>query len=129
MKNYLLLILLLVSATSIAQSLPGKPLGSVPAVPCLTLNQRVRLGDSLAMLPRVRRAAREYRTAADTATKAANVARYSARNFSNALVAQQRLTTDASAQATSWKSKARRRGLLNWLFIAAAGGLTYLSIK
>jgi hypothetical protein len=70
------------------------------------------------MLPKVRRAAIEYRTAVEIAQ------RHSA-GLSTALVAQQGLTTRAHRESKQWKEKARRRGLLNWIFTAIAGGAAY----
>lgn len=90
--------------------------------PCLTVTQRVRLGDSMAMLPRVRRAAVEYRTAAE-------VAQRTSADATRALATQQGMTNAMVVESQRWKGKARRRGLLNWLFIAAGGSLTYLSVR
>lgn len=82
---------------------------------CLSVPQRQRLADSMATLPVVRRAAQQYRLSADA--------------YAGALVAQQRLSTDAALQASAWKATARKRGLLNLLLVAGLGGLGYFTLS
>ena len=77
--------------------------------------QRQRLADSLATLPLVRQAAWQYRLSAE--------------DYRAAVLTQRELTTDARAQATNWKARARKRGLLNYLLLALVGSLTYFSIR
>ena len=111
MTRYLLAILLAASLPLTAQSQPGKPAETV----CLTIPQRQRLADSLAVLPVVREAGQQFRRSADA--------------YAGALVAQQRLTTDQAAQAQQWKQRARKRGFLNWVMAGVLAGSAYLYLQ
>lgn len=121
------MILLLGFTALTAYSQPGAKRPAAP-IPCLTANQRQHLADSLARLPQLRRAAQEFRYAADTAYDAAVKAKRAATGFASALVAQQKVSTAYATERNEWKAKARRRGLLNWLFVALASGALYAAV-
>lgn len=81
----------------------------------------------------VRREAAAWRTSSGYFQQAADsLGRANALNLSAVRTCQQDfenqqlLTQNEFAKANAWQQKARRRGLLNWLFVAAAGGAAYL---
>lgn len=102
---------MLASLPSIAQSLPGKPVVN----PCLTVTQRQRLADSLATLPVVRKAAREFRLSADA--------------YAGQVQVEKQLKVDALVQADEYKGKAQRRGLVNVLLGLVIAAITYVAIQ
>lgn len=100
---------------------------------CLSVPQAAKIQDSLRVLPVVRREAaawqmssRFYQQAADSLYRSSELNLYAARAAERAFEGQQLLTQNEFAKANAWKQKARRRGLLNWLLLAGAGGAAYL---
>ncbi len=94
--------------------------------------QAAKIADSLAVLPLVRReasawqrAAWHFQTAGDS-LRVAYVARGAAyQKLRGAMLDQQLLTTNEVAKAEGWRKRAQRRGLLNYLLLAAAGYLCF----
>lgn len=87
------------------------------------------------MLPLVRREASQWRAASGTYRQAADSLRRALalrqgleQSYQLSLADQSRLTTSATADATEWRSKARKRGVVNILLTSAIGALAYLAI-
>lgn len=100
---------------------------------CLTVPQAAKIQDSLRVLPLVRQEAGAwrqssyyYKTAADSLRRANYLNLSAVRASQSAFAGQLLLTQNEAAKAEGWKQKARRRGLLNWIGLAIAGGAAYL---
>ena len=101
---------------------------------CIPTVQAARIADSLSVLPMVRKeaaawqqAAGHFQSASDS-LRVAYVARGQAyQKIRGALLDQQLLTANETAKAIQWEHRARKRGWLNYLLLAALGGLGYLS--
>lgn len=93
---------------------------------CLPIAQAAKIADSLSVLSVVRREAASWKLAADSA-HAASLARGRAyQQLRGALLDQQLLTANETANADLWRHRARRRGLLSYLLLAGIGGSAYL---
>jgi hypothetical protein len=97
--------------------------------------QAAKVRDSLTVLPKVRREARSwrtaatnYRTAADTA-HAAYLRQASAMANTRLALREQKIeTVRQEVKAKEWKGKARRRGFWNWAVAAVAVAVTFVSV-
>ena len=85
------------------------------------------------MLPVVRQEAaawhsssRYFQQSSDSLRRANALNLDAVRATQAAFEGQQLLTQNEFAKANAWEQKARRRGLLNWLGLALAGGAAYL---
>jgi hypothetical protein len=95
--------------------------------------QAAKIQDSLRVLPLVRQEAGAwrkssyyYRGAADSLSRSNSLNLDAVRASQRAFAEQVLLTQNETAKAEGWKQKARRRGLLNWIGLAVAGGAAYL---
>lgn len=88
---------------------------------CFTPTQAAQVADSLKVLPLVRAEAGQWR-------QASAAYQGQAAGLRTALTDERQLHVLAEARAADYQRKARRRGLLNWLFLAVAGGLTALAV-
>ena len=127
MKRLLLLLTLGLSSFS----------GHSQTTKALTIStqQAAKIEDSLRVLPLVRREARQwqmasgaYQQAADSLRRALRLQQGMGQSYQQSLADQTRLTTSATAEATEWRSKARKRGVINLLLTGAIGALAYLAI-
>jgi hypothetical protein len=96
--------------------------------------QAAKVRDSLAVLPKVRREARHWRTAATNYRYAADTAQAAYVRQASATIGMQlalREETVASARyeakAKEWKEKARRRGFWNWVAVVGVALLTVVA--
>lgn len=101
----------------------------------LSVQQAAKIQDSLRVLPTVRQEANAwhqastlYKGAADSLQRALSAQQNIGRSYQQSLADQQKLLTSATAEATEWRSKARKRGVVNVLLVALAGGLLVLAI-
>ncbi|MGI4742610.1 MAG: hypothetical protein ACRYG7_46220 [Janthinobacterium lividum] len=127
MQNALLIGLLLLPAASLAQR--PLPVG-------LSVAQAAKICDSLAVLPLVRqeaaawhRSAAHFQSAADSLGQADVLHLRAFQAEKRALQAQAGLLREESARAAQWKHRARRRGLLNYVLLALAGGAGYAFLR
>jgi len=102
---------------------------------CLPVAQAGKIQDSLRVLPVVRREAaawqtssRFYQLAADSLWRSNELNLEAVRATQAAFEGQMQLTQNEFAKANAWQRKARKRGFLNWLLLAGAGGAAYLFI-
>jgi TPR repeat protein len=98
--------------------------------------QAAKVRDSLRVLPIVRReagalrkAASQYRAAADTAQAAYFWQSRSLASVQVALREEKGRTVQEHEQANNWKAKARRRGFLNWLTVVTVVVVTGLAVR
>lgn len=98
--------------------------------------QAAKVRDSLRVLPVVRReagswrkAAGQYRAAADTAQAAYFWQSRSLVGMQVALREEKGRTMQEHERANSWKVKARRRGFLNWLTVAVVVLVSGLAVR
>jgi hypothetical protein len=124
MRNLLLLILLLSGYNASCQA---------TKTVCLSVPQAAKIQDSLRVLPVVRdealawrKASGFYQRAADSLSRANSLNLDAVRASQRSFQSQVLLTQNETAKAEGWKQKARRRGLLNWIGLALAGGAAYL---
>lgn len=122
------LILLLLLTASRASSQPTSV--------CLTVRQAAKINDSLRVLPFLRRendtlrvAMGQYRHSADSATAAAQHHERAYLGKSLAYEVQSELLASAKLDTDHWRSLARRRGFVNWLFTTATAGVGYYFIS
>ena len=101
----------------------------------LPAREATKIYDSLRVLPLVRQEAHRwqaasgaYRQAADSLRQALAAQQAASQTYQRSLTDQARLTTSATADATQWRSKARKRGVVNGLLAGAVGVLAYLAI-
>lgn len=101
----------------------------------LTVAQAAKIEDSLRVLPMVRQEARQWQLAATSFQHAADSLRRTgsfqqdaARSYQQSLNDQQRLLTSETATATEWRSKARKRGVVNVLLVTLSGVLAFLAV-
>jgi hypothetical protein len=88
---------------------------------CFTPAEAARVADSLKVLPVVRAEAMQWQQASAAYLRQAASTRA-------ALSDERQHNVLAEARAADYKKKAHRRGLLNWLFLAVAGGVGCLAI-
>lgn len=98
--------------------------------------QAAKVRDSLRVLPKVRKeakawrtAATNYRTSADTAQAAYFRELSATANTRLALREQKIETVRYEVSAKQWKEKAQRRGFWNWAAAAAVALLTVITIN
>ncbi|GGF04266.1 hypothetical protein [Hymenobacter cavernae] len=127
MKNALLLILLLGTFSSFSQS---------TKTVTISATQAAKIEDSLRVLPVVRQEAQQWRLAsgsyqhaADSLTRALSLQRDAGQSYQKSLTDQQKLLTSETAEKTEWRSKARKRGVINVLLVALSGVLVVLTIS
>lgn len=131
MKQLLLLILLPASYSASCQT--TKPAVANPVT--LSVAQAAKIEDSLRVLPLVRQEAQQwhlaataYRHAADSLQRATSAQHDAAQAYQQSLMDQQRLLASETAAKTEWRSKARKRGVLNGLLVALSGVLLGLAV-
>ncbi len=97
--------------------------------------QAAKIEDSLRVLPLVRQEAQQWQQAATTFQHAADSLRRAgglqqdaALSYQKSLSDQQRLLTSETAATTEWRSKARKRGVVNVLLITLSGVLAVLAL-
>jgi hypothetical protein len=95
-----------------------------------------RIADSLRTLPKVRleaekwqHSAYHFKSAADSALWAHNLAEQALKSQGKAYVMQAELLKNEEIKVDWWKKVARRRGLLNYILAGAVAGLGYLHFK
>lgn len=88
---------------------------------CFTPSEAAQVADSLKVLPLVRAEAAQWH-------QASGYFQRQAAGTATALQDERHLTAIANERASDYQRKARRRGLLNWLFLAVAGGITALAV-
>lgn len=120
----------------LAMELPALA-GAAQAPKAITLPAReaAKIYDSLRVLPFVRQEARllraagaAYRQAADSLQHAFADQQRASQECQLRLAEQKRLIDSDAAAVVKWRSKARKRGVLNGLLAASAGVLFYFSI-
>ena len=72
--------------------------------------------------------ATSYQQAADSLRRALALQRDAGLSYQKSLSDQQQLLTSQTAAATEWRSKARKRGVVNVLLVALSGVLAFLAI-
>jgi len=112
--RFALLLLILLPFASFSQTISG---GKV----CFTPAEAAQVADSLKVLPLVRAEAAQWH-------QASGYFQRQAAGTATALQDERHLTAIANERAGNYQRKARRRGLLNWLFLAVAGGVTALAV-
>ena len=87
------------------------------------------------MLPIVRQEAQQWRLAsgnyqhaADSLKRALSLQRDAGQSYQKSLSDQQQLLTSATAEKTEWRSKARKRGVINILLVALSGVFLVLAV-
>ncbi|QKG57002.1 hypothetical protein GKZ68_10410 [Hymenobacter sp. BRD128] len=103
---------------------------------CIPSVQAARIADSLAVLPLVRREASAWQGSASQFAQSARTYRaadslhyHAFQQVRGALQDERLLTANETAKMDTWRHRARKRGLLNYLLTAALGGSFYLLFK